>query len=334
MAYIIKRNCKGKQMKRITKLLAVLLCAVLLTGCGGNMKQPPVNVEQSGVAEETKDATTQSEETAEDDAEESASVEVEESTSDEAEESAAENVEESTEESSTEVEQPEIKEEESKEPQSVKEEEEVMPDKFVALTFDDGPNTNTMVEVLDILAQEDVKATFYVIGSLINEPTGEVIKRAYEEGHEIGNHSKSHQDMTSMDADTLREEIDFVQVKVEELIGKKPATFRPPYIAINQLMHDAIELPFIVGVDSRDWDPNATGQDRYNNVVRGAKDGAIFLMHCMTGNSETVKVLPAIIKELRNQGYGFVTVSELFEMQGTKYEAHDGQRFSVLPKQK
>ena len=89
-----------------------------------------------------------------------------------------------------------------------------------------------------------------------------------------------------------------------------------------------------MGVDSRDWDPNATGQDRYNNVVRGAKDGAIFLMHCMTGNSETVKVLPAIIKELRNQGYGFVTVSELFEMQGTKYEAHDGQRFSVLPKQK
>lgn len=301
-------------MKRITKLLAVLLCAVLITGCGGNMKQPPVNVEQSSVAEETKDATTQSEEAAADDAEEPASEEVEES--------------------STEVEQPEIKEEESKEPQSVKEEEEVMPDKYVALTFDDGPNTNTMVEVLDILAQENVKATFYVIGSLINEPTGEVIKRAYEEGHEIGNHSKSHQDMTSMDADTLRDEIDFVQVKVEELTGKKPTTFRPPYIAINQLMHDTIELPFIVGVDSRDWDPNATGQDRYNNVVRGAQDGAIFLMHCMTGNSETVKVLPAIIKELRNQGYGFVTVSELFEMQGTKYEAHDGQRFSVLIKQK
>lgn len=309
-------------MKRITKLLAVLLCAVLLTGCGGNVKQPPVNMEQSSVAEETQDAATQSEEAAPDDAVESTSDEVEESTA------------ESTEESHAEVEQPEIKEEESKEPQSVKEEEEVMPDKYVALTFDDGPNTNTMVEVLDILAQEDVKATFYVIGSLINEPTGEVIKRAYEEGHEIGNHSKSHQDMTSMDADTLREEIDFVQVKVEELIGKKPTTFRPPYIAINQLMHDTIELPFIVGVDSRDWDPNATGQDRYNNVVRGAKDGAIFLMHCMTGNSETVKVLPAIIKELRNQGYGFVTVSELFEMQGTKYEAHDGQRFSVLPKQK
>ena len=313
-------------MKRITKLLAVLLCAVLLTGCGGNVKQPPVNVEQSGVAEDTQDAATQSEEAAPDDAVES--------TSDEVEESTAESTEESTEESSAEVEQPEIKEEESKETQSVKEEEEVMPDKYVSLTFDDGPNTNTMVEVLDILAQEDVKATFYVIGSLINEPTGEVIKRAYEEGHEIGNHSKSHQDMTSMDADTLREEIDFVQVKVEELIGKKPTTFRPPYIAINQLMHDTIELPFIVGVDSRDWDPNATGQDRYNNVVRGAKDGAIFLMHCMTGNSETVKVLPAIIKELRNQGYGFVTVSELFEMQGTKYEAHDGQRFSVLPKQK
>ena len=77
-------------MKRITKLLAVLLCAVLLTGCGGNMKQPPVNVEQSGVAEETKDVATQSEEAAAGDAVESTSDEVEESTAESTEESAEE----------------------------------------------------------------------------------------------------------------------------------------------------------------------------------------------------------------------------------------------------
>lgn len=297
-------------MKKLRKILAVLLCVGLLTGCGMGDAQSPQSAGQDvaqDVAEENTNAAPAEEESAQE-------PEVE------------------TEEESTGAVTEEVTEE-SKEPEEVKEEEEVMPTKFVALTFDDGPNTNTMVEVLDILKEQDVKATFYVIGALINDSTGEVIQRAYEEGHEIGNHSQTHQDMTHMDEATLREEIDLVQNKVEELTGAKPTSFRPPYIAINQLMHDTIELPFIVGVDSRDWDPNASGQDRYNNVVKGAQDGAIFLLHCMTGNSETVKVLPTIIKELRNQGYGFVTVSELFEMQGTKYEAHDGQRFSVLPKQ-
>jgi len=293
-------------VKKLRKILAVLLCVGLLTGCGMGDAQSPQSAGQDVAEENTNTAP--------------------------AEEESAQEPEVETEEESTGAVTEEVTEE-SKEPEEVKEEEEVMPTKFVALTFDDGPNTNTMVEVLDILKEQDVKATFYVIGALINDSTGEVIQRAYEEGHEIGNHSQTHQDMTHMDEATLREEIDLVQNKVEELTGAKPTSFRPPYIAINQLMHDTIELPFIVGIDSRDWDPNASGQDRYNNVVKGAQDGAIFLLHCMTGNSETVKVLPAIIKELRNQGYGFVTVSELFEMQGTKYEAHDGQRFSVLPKQ-
>lgn len=298
-------------MKRLKKALVLFLFAGLLTGCAGQGQQS-IAQPDLGVAESTEESVP-----------ESVSVP----------ESKEESVPESTSESAEEVVTESAGHGESKEPEEVKEEEEVMPTKFVALTFDDGPNTDTMVEVLDVLAEHDVKATFYVIGDLINESTGEVIKRAHEEGHEIANHSKTHQDMTQMDAETLKYEIDFVQDKVEGLIGIRPTSFRPPYIAINQLMHDTIELPFIVGVDSRDWDPNATGQDRYNNVIRGAQDGTIFLLHCMTGNSTTVKVLPAMIKELRDQGYGFVTVRELFEMQGTKYEAHDGQRFSVLQKQ-
>ena len=116
-------------------------------------------------------------------------------------------------------------------------------------------------------------------------------------------------------------------------MGVRPVTFRPPYIAINRLMHDTIDLPFIVGVDSADWNGSVTAQQRYDNLIKGAQDGAIILMHCFTGNSETVKILPAIIRELKKQGYGFVAVSELFEIQGVTYEAHDGVRYSVLSKQ-
>ena len=303
-------------MKYVKKVFALLLCACMLTACSGKETQIPVKesqpASQSTAIESESQAPAESESQVPAESTEKGEV--------------GSTVPESTDES-TKIEEDKAQDAE------VKEEEETMPEKLVALTFDDGPNTTIMVEILDILKEEDVKATFYLIGNNINFTTEDVVKRAFEEGHELGNHSQSHDFMDKMDAETLKQEIELVQKKVENLVGVRPATFRPPYIAINQLMHDTIDLPFIVGVDSKDWDPNATGQDRYNNVISGAQDGAIFLLHCFPGNTETVKVLPAIIKELREQGYGFVTVSELFEIQGVTYEPHDGQRFSVLEKQ-
>ncbi|MBQ7358485.1 MAG: polysaccharide deacetylase family protein [Lachnospiraceae bacterium] len=311
-------------MKKLRKVLAMLLCMTLLVGCGANGAQSETgNVAQSSAVESIHESKVESGEESQTQEQSKAPESAQESEGQEPAESA----------------EPESTEE-SKEPATddvqdtnVNGEEEEMPEKFVALTFDDGPNTTIMVEILDILAEEDVKATFYLIGNNITFVTEDVVKRAYDEGHELGNHSQSHLQMDKMDEETLKQEIELVQKKVESLVGERPATFRPPYIAISQLMHDTIDLPFIVGVDSRDWDPTVTAQERYNNVIGGAQDGAIFLMHCFPGNTETVKILPAIIKELKAQGYGFATVSELFEMQGVTYEAHDGERYSVLSKQ-
>ncbi len=304
-------------MRNFKKVLAFILCMILLAGCGANGAQT-----NAGDAGQSSAAESESTQNSEADGTTSPSK---------AQEGESQEPAESTEPESTE---PESTDQESvQQDTSANGEEDNMPEKYVALTFDDGPNTTIMVEILDILAEEDVKATFYLIGSNITFVTEDVVKRAYEEGHELGNHSQSHKSMDTMDAETIAQEIELVQKKVESLVGERPATFRPPYIAISKLMHDTIDLPFIVGIDTRDWDSTVTAQDRYNNVIGNAQDGAIFLMHCFPGNTETVKILPAIIQELKAQGYGFATVSELFEMQGVTYEAHDGVRYSVLTKQ-
>lgn len=200
-------------------------------------------------------------------------------------------------------------------------------DKLIALSFDDGPNTTVTVEILDILEEYDIVATFFVIGNNINDESAEIMKRAYEMGCEIGNHSKSHQQMGNMTPDQVKEEIDFVQQKVYEYIEFKPVLFRPPYLNVSQTMHDNIENAFIFGRDSLDW-TDISAEERAQNVLGFAEDGIIVLMHDFAGNFRTPEALKTIIPELMEQGYKFVTISELFEAKGVTPEAHSGVIYS------
>ena len=117
--------------------------------------------------------------------------------------------------------------------------------KVIALTFDDGPNTDTTPLVLDKLEEHGIVASFFVIGNNITDESAEVMKRAYNMGCDIENHSQSHPDMTKMTAEEIKAEIDFTSDKVEEAVGERPQFFRPPYIAVNQTMFDVIDKPFI-----------------------------------------------------------------------------------------
>jgi len=92
--------------------------------------------------------------------------------------------------------------------------------KLIALTFDDGPNTTTTKDVLDILEQYDAKASFFLIGDNINDESAKSVKRAYDMGCEIDNHSKTHSNMAAMDADTVKAEIAFVDEWVEQITGE------------------------------------------------------------------------------------------------------------------
>lgn len=187
--------------------------------------------------------------------------------------------------------------------------------KLVALTFDDGPSVITN-DVLDILEERQVVATFFLIGNQVNETTKPIMKRQLEMGCEIANHSLTHSDMSVMDAATIKDEIAKTSEKIKELVDIDVKFFRPPYIALSDTMYESIELPFICGLGCRDWEADATVEERVETVLSQVKDGTIVLLHDFEGNVNTVKALPEIIEGLKAQGYEFVTVSELFAEKG------------------
>lgn len=224
--------------------------------------------------------------------------------------------------------------------EAVKEEESVVVEKIeyeidntkpvIALTFDDGPNTTTTVEILEILEKYQVKASFFVIGDNINDESAKVMKTAYDYGHEINNHSKTHGYMTEMTEEEIKAEIEYVDGLVEKYTGEKTKFFRPPYIAVNTKVHDAIDIPFICGVGCNDWDPKVDADTRVSETLRQVKDGTIILLHDSAGNSQTVEALDRIIPQLLDEGYQFGTVSELFEAKGVTVHPLDTKMFTYV----
>lgn len=195
-------------------------------------------------------------------------------------------------------------------------------EKIIALTFDDGPNTVTTPQALDIIEKYGVPASFFVCGDNITPESAEVMRRAVKLGCEIHNHSRTHSDMTEMSPEEIRTEIDFTSDKIEEVVGMRPRFFRPPYIAVNDKMHEVIDLTFICGLGAEDWLEEVSAEKRYNRIISQAADGLVILLHDgvielpneTKGNEKTVKAVDMIVPELQRQGYRFVTVSKLFEM--------------------
>jgi len=187
--------------------------------------------------------------------------------------------------------------------------------KIVALTFDDGP-TSTTSEVLDILEREDVVATFFLIGEQVNSDTMAIMQRQVNMGCELANHSYNHIDMSGLSANDIKNQIEWTSSAIENTVGVRPKFFRPPYLATSNSMYQNIDLPFIQGINSEDYDSNVSANQRINNVLNNVTDGSIILMHDFQGNSQTVQALPTIIQSLKSQGYTFVTVSQLFEYKG------------------
>lgn len=188
--------------------------------------------------------------------------------------------------------------------------------KLAALTFDDGPNTTTTLQVLDILKKHGVTASFFVVGNNITPESEGSMRRAVEMGCEIENHSQTHSAMTEMDPDDISEEIKFTSDKIEAVVGRRPKFFRPPYIAYNQTMFDTIDLMFICGVGAEDYNDEVSAEERCKRIMEQVSDGTVILLHDMEGNFRTVDALDMLIPKLKADGYELVTVSELFEKCG------------------
>lgn len=185
--------------------------------------------------------------------------------------------------------------------------------KLVALSFDDGPNTETTVRMLDMLKKHDVKASFFVIGKNITEESAKIMQRAHDEGHDIENHSLTHCAIPTLTTDSMKSEIDQTSALIEKYVGEKPQFFRPPYIALSKTMFDTIPLPFICGDGCNDWEDNVSADARVEKMLASARDGLIFLLHDFVGNEKTVEAVDRIIPVLKERGFKFVTVRALFK---------------------
>jgi peptidoglycan/xylan/chitin deacetylase (PgdA/CDA1 family) len=183
--------------------------------------------------------------------------------------------------------------------------------KCVALTFDDGPGART-TELLRMLRQYHARATWFVLGQMVAANPGR-LRQIAAAGHEIGNHSWSHELMTSVSTAEIRSQFDRTDRIVKRTIGQKPTLVRPPYGGINSRV--AAELrqeghPAILwDVDPLDWrDRNSSTVA--SRVLSHVHPGSIVLMHDI--HSTTVSAVPRILAELDRRGYTFVTVSELY----------------------
>lgn len=191
-----------------------------------------------------------------------------------------------------------------------------MEKKYIALTFDDGPNATTTVTMLDILEEHGVKASFFLWGDFITEETEPVVRRTFESGHEICNHSKTHTPFDQLTPEQMLAEIEWTENRIKSIIGKGTKFFRPPYIGVNDSVYETVPLPMICGIAANDWVPEVTAQQRFDMIMEAVKPGAIILLHDLFGNDQTLDAVEMLIPALRAEGYEFVTVSELFEKYG------------------
>jgi peptidoglycan-N-acetylglucosamine deacetylase len=190
-------------------------------------------------------------------------------------------------------------------------------EKVIALTIDDGPWNPTTSQMLDLFKKEDVKVTFFWVGTAIKEYP-EIAKKVVADGHAIGNHTFHHW-YKNMDTATAKNEIEQTADLIYKTTGVKTFLFRPPGGYLNNgLATYAKSQNYAVVMwsqTSADTDPRAKYQVFVKNVLRDAKPGGIVLMHDGGGDRRrTVEALPEIIKGLKQKGYKFVTVTELLKM--------------------
>jgi peptidoglycan/xylan/chitin deacetylase (PgdA/CDA1 family) len=183
------------------------------------------------------------------------------------------------------------------------------PLKICALTFDDGPDARYTMQVHDILRQEEIRASFFVVGRNVDRYPEQVMALA-EYGHEICNHSYTHRDMLKLSKADITKELKDSNAILAKL-GITPRWFRPPYGSFNRTVVDLAADhgldTMLWSVDPQDWmrPGSAAIQQR---VLNGAAPGSVILLHSTV--SQTIEALPAIIAGLRKDGYSFVTVSE------------------------
>ncbi|CAM3097267.1 polysaccharide deacetylase family protein [Paenibacillus lupini] len=190
--------------------------------------------------------------------------------------------------------------------------------KVVAFTFDDGPNPTYTPQLLEIFAEAGGKATFYMIGEQMAAHP-ETARLVHEEGHEIGNHTYTHPNMTELSDEEILSELSRTEELIKQVTGSRAATMRLPYLAGDERVHALLVregYPALgaLNMDAKDWDMPGVQHilDHTRDTVR---NGSVLIFHDGYGDrSQSVEAVRVLTKELTAKGYRLVTVSELLRM--------------------
>lgn len=178
----------------------------------------------------------------------------------------------------------------------------------IALTFDDGPHPTLTPRLLALLAEDDVRATFFLVGNRAQQ-WPDVVRAISAGGHEIGNHSWNHPDLTRLGNDEITQQIARTDAAILAITGAAPDIVRLPYDASSARVLSLIDRPVIWwDIDTLDWKANSVGEV-VDSAVRRSRSGSIVLMHDI--HAMTVSAVRGVVAGLRARGFEFVTVSEL-----------------------
>jgi polysaccharide deacetylase family sporulation protein PdaB len=198
--------------------------------------------------------------------------------------------------------------------------------KIVALTFDDGPYSPYTEQILDVLRDRDVQATFFLVGANAAK-NPQLVKRIVEEGHQIGNHTYTHVDLLKMDRSEAIAEIDKTNAVLQAETGVMPHLVRPPHGFRDPSIMDVMASRGLNVVEwsvmSKDW-TNPGVEKIVERTVDKVQNGSVILLHdgdgiaCKADRSQTVAATRKIIDKLQARGYRFVTVDEILQSREVK----------------
>ena len=184
-------------------------------------------------------------------------------------------------------------------------------DKVVSISFDASWGADKTIPILDILDQYGVKTTFFLVGGWVDKYP-DMVKEIFARGHEIGNHSNTHPQMSKLGEEGIRDELRMMSDKVEKLTGVRPTLFRPPYGDYNNRVvqvsraegYEAVQW----SIDSLDWKDRGT-QDIIKRCTYKVENGDIVLFH--NDSNDIVNALPTVIQHYQGLGYTIVPVGQL-----------------------
>ena len=188
--------------------------------------------------------------------------------------------------------------------------------KMISLSFDDGPHPTETAKILSILRKYSIKETFFTVGKNA-ELYPDILRQISDEGHEIGNHTFSHDLGKKSTLDTIKDELKTNHEIILKICENEPKLFRPPGGVLNQhTLKEAKEMGYKIvlwNVDTKDW-MHRSADEITETVLSDVKSGSIILMHdYISGNTNTAEALERIIPLLLKEGYCFLTVGQLIQ---------------------